>query len=69
MFSLTVIACNRLLLQLRQAVDHPTSSEPLSYSLAQLTIDGVFTRNITFSYDDRSQEIPLPKHNVLNDAQ
>jgi len=67
----SVVACNHLMLSLREAAGYPTSLEPLSYSLSQPTADLILIPRVfggTHSCDDLSQEVPLPKHGVLNHA-
>ena len=63
----SVIACNHLMLYLKEAASRPTSTEPASYTLSRPTTDTTFTRygsDTAYSCDDRSQAIPLPKRHA-----
>jgi hypothetical protein len=61
-----VIACNHLMLYLREAARRPTSTEPPSCLPSRPTTDVVFAPHDTHSYDDRSQTTPLRKHDAQN---
>jgi len=68
----SVIACNHLMLYLREAARGPTSTEPLSFPLSRPTSDVIFTPHepdVTYSYGGRSQMTPLRKHHAQNMGQ
>src|SRR5258706_2757372 len=67
-FCASVIACNHLVLYLREAASRPTSTGPLSYSISRPTSDAVFIGHDSdhTSYDDQSLPNPLRKHNAPN---
>jgi len=65
----TVVACNHLVLSLKEAASRPTSTEPLSisHSLSRRTTSVILVSQasgVTDSYDDRSQTISLAERDA-----
>ena len=69
---MSVVACNHLILSLREAAGRPNSTEPSSYSLSNRpTTDIIFVQqasDVTDSYDYQSQTI-LPAEADWNHKQ
>ena len=64
---MNVIACNHLMLYLREVAGRPTSTEPPSDSLSRPTTHTLFklqASDITYTHDDPSQSISLAKRGV-----
>jgi hypothetical protein len=67
--SLGVVACNHLILSLREARDRPISMGPLS-TFSQHTTNRTLApqaSDITHTYVDRAKTIPLYQRNISTD--
>lgn len=66
-----VVACNHLILSLREAGGRPLSVAPLSYSVSQHTTNDASafqSSDITNTHPNGSNPIQLPQHSVSTDS-